>query len=85
MTEVSSSPPSQEKADTGMFLLARYALNHLQGNIDINANINFKTGNKSKTTIISVIKVKKSAYEAKAKDKYDFAVSVGLAFYKSPC
>ena len=52
-------------------------MNHLQGNIDINANINFKTGNKSKT-IISVIKVKKSAYEAKAKDKYDVAVSGGL-------
>ena len=39
----------------------------------IDANINFKTGNKNKARIISINKVKEAL-----KDKYDTVVSVGL-------
>ena len=39
----------------------------------IDANINFKTGNKNKARIISINKVKEAL-----KDKYDVVVSIGL-------
>ena len=57
--------------DTDVFIISLMALEK------INANINFKTGNKNKKIIISVNKIKESL-----KDKYDAVVSVGLECFK---
>ena len=53
--------------DTDVFIIS------LMVSEKINANINFKTGNKNKKRIISVNKIKKAL-----KYKYGAAVSVGL-------
>ena len=57
--------------DTDVFIISLMALEK------INANINFKTGNKNKKIIISVKKIKESL-----KDKCDAVVSVGLECFK---
>ena len=86
--EVSSLSTSQEEADTRMILHAgNIVINspdtdvfviYLMVSEKIDANINFKTGNKNKARIISINKVKEEV-----KDKYDAVVSVGLESFKA--
>ena len=56
--------------DTDVFVIS------LMVSEKIDANINFKTGNKNKARIISINKVKEAL-----KDKYDVVVSVGLEIF----